>query len=69
MKKIVLTMFLSTLLVLGANAQYAGQWYVGTGDIANKAWTEWSIAPTVGYGVTDNFMVGLMFLKRILLQI
>ena len=28
-------------------------------DVANKAWTEWSIAPTVGYGVTDNLMVGL----------
>ena len=59
MKKIVLTLFLSTLFVLGVNGQEKGDWYVGTGDIANKAWTEWSIAPTVGYGLTDNFMVGL----------
>ena len=59
MKKIVLTMFLSALIVLGANAQEKGDWYVGAGDIASKAWTEWSIAPTVGYGLTDNFMVGL----------
>ena len=58
MKKIVLTMFLSTLLVLGANAQYVGQWYVGTGNIANIAWTDWSVSPTVGYGVTDKIMVG-----------
>ena len=59
MKKIVLTLFLSTLFVLGVNGQEKGDWYVGTGNIANKAWTEWSIAPTVGYGVTDNLMVGL----------
>jgi hypothetical protein len=58
MKKIVLTMFLSTLLVLGANAQYVGQWYVGTGNIANIAWTDWSVSPTIGYGVTDKIMVG-----------
>ena len=59
MKKIVLTLFLSTLFVLGVNGQEKGDWYVGTGDIANKAWTEWSIAPTVGYGLTDRLMVGL----------
>ena len=59
MKKIVLTLFLSTLFVLGVNGQEKGDWYVGAGDVANKAWTEWSIAPTVGYGVTDNLMVGL----------
>ena len=59
MKKIFLTLFLSTLFVLGVNGQEKGDWYVGTGDIANKAWTEWSVAPTVGYGLTDNLMVGL----------
>ena len=59
MKKIVLTLFLSTLIVLGVNAQEKGDWYVGTGNIANEAWTEWSIAPTVGYGLTNNLMVGL----------
>ena len=58
MKKIVLTMFLSTLFVLGANAQSVGQWYVGTGNIANIAWTDWSVSPTVGYGLTDKIMVG-----------
>ena len=58
MKKIVLTLFLSTLLVLGANAQYSGQWYVGSGDISSVAWTDWSVNPTIGYGLTDNIMVG-----------
>tara|TARA_B100000927_G_scaffold290697_1_gene290242 strand:+ start:45 stop:458 length:414 start_codon:yes stop_codon:yes gene_type:complete len=60
MKKMILTFALSLLFVVGVNAQNAkGDWYVGTGDIANVSWTEWSIAPTVGYGVTDNLMVGL----------
>ena len=59
MKKIILSLALSIVCTLGINAQSAGVWYVGTGDIANKAWTEWSVAPTVGYGVTENFMVGL----------
>lgn len=59
MKKIILSLALSVLCVLGVNAQSAGDWYLGTGDIANKAWTEWSIAPTVGYGLTDDLMVGV----------
>ena len=40
-------------------AQTTGDWYVGTGDIANTAWTYWAVAPTVGYGVMDNLMVGV----------
>ena len=50
---------LSVLFVLGVNAQNQSDIYIGAGDIANKAWTEWSIAPTIGYGITDNLMVGL----------
>ena len=50
---------LAVLCTLGVNAQAQGDWYIGTGDIADIAWTEWSIAPTVGYGVTDNLMVGM----------
>ena len=42
------------------NAQNAkGDWYVGTGDIADVAWTEWSVSPTLGYAVSDKLMVGL----------
>ena len=56
----ILTLALSLLVAVGVNAQNAkGDWYVGTGDIANVAWTEWSIAPTLGYGVSDKFMVGV----------
>jgi hypothetical protein len=36
-----------------------GDWYLGTGDIANVAWTQWSVSPSLGYGVTDKLMVGL----------
>ena len=49
---------IAILCVVNVNAQEKGDWYVGTGDIANTAWTEWSIAPTLGYGIADNFMVG-----------
>ena len=59
MKKVVMSLALSVLFVLGVSAQEKGDWYVGTGDVANKAWTDWSVSPTVGYGVTDNLMVGM----------
>lgn len=59
MKKIILTLALVVATVVGTQAQNKGDWYVGTGDVANTAWTEWAVAPTVGYGVTDNLMVGL----------
>ena len=49
---------LAVLCAVSVNAQNQGDWYVGTGDIANTAWTEWSIAPTVGYAINDKFMVG-----------
>ena len=54
-----MSLALSVLFVLGVSAQEKGEWYVGTGDVANKAWTDWSVSPTVGYGVTDNLMVGM----------
>ena len=59
MSKLMMSFALTALCAFGVNAQDKGDWYVGTGDIANTAWTEWSVAPTVGYGLTDNLMVGL----------
>ena len=56
----ILTFALSLLVAVGVNAQNAkGDWYIGTGDIANTAWTEWSVAPTVGYAIADKLMVGM----------
>ena len=40
----ILTLALGLLIAVGANAQGVqnakGDWYVGTGDIANVSWTE-----------------------------
>ena len=58
MRKLI-TLLAIVSFTISANAQEKGDWYVGTGDIANVAWTEWSVAPTLGYGVTDKLMVGL----------
>jgi hypothetical protein len=58
MKNLILTAMFA-VITLASTAQSKGDWYVGTGDISNVAWTEWAVSPTVGYGVTDNIMVGL----------
>ena len=51
---------LAVLCMVSVNAQNVkGNWYVGTGDVANVAWTEWSVAPTVGYAIADKLMVGM----------
>ena len=51
---------LAVLCTVSVNAQNAkGNWYLGTGDIANTAWTEWSVAPSVGYAINDNLAVGV----------
>ena len=51
---------LAVLCIASVNAQNVkGDWYVGTGDIANVAWTEWSVAPSVGYAINDNLAVGV----------
>ena len=59
MKNVLMSFALAILCIVSVNAQNAkGDWYLGTGDIANTAWTELSIAPTVGYAISDNLMVG-----------
>tara|TARA_Y100000385_G_scaffold93519_1_gene96617 strand:- start:925 stop:1344 length:420 start_codon:yes stop_codon:yes gene_type:complete len=58
MRKLI-TLLAIVSITLSANSQEKGDWYVGTGDIANVAWTEWSVAPTLGYGVSDKLMVGI----------
>ena len=59
MRNIILTMVLACGIIFSSQAQDRGDWYVGTGDVANVAWTDWAVSPTLGYGVTDNIMVGL----------
>ena len=51
---------IAILCIASVNAQNVkGDWYVGTGDIANAAWTEWSVAPSIGYAINDNLAVGV----------
>ena len=60
MKNVLTSLALITLCTVMATAQNVkGDWYVGTGDIANVAWTEWSVAPSVGYAINDNLAVGV----------
>lgn len=60
MKNFILTFVLTAFIALGATAQNAkGDWYVGTGDIANVSWTDWAVSPTMGYAVSDDLMVGM----------
>ena len=60
MNKLILSVALMVGMIVSTNAQNVkGDWYVGTGDIADVAWTEWAISPMLGYGVSDKLMVGL----------
>ena len=61
MKKLFLSysLALGLLFAFGVNAQNAkGNWYVGTSDVVNVAWTDWAISPTIGYAVTDDIVLG-----------
>jgi len=60
MKKVILTFVFAAGALLSTNAQTntTGDWYVGTGDISNVAWTQWTLTPTVGYAFTDDIMAG-----------
>ena len=37
MKKMLMSLTLAVLCTVGVNAQNQGDWYIGTGDIANVA--------------------------------
>jgi len=60
MKNVLMSFALAVLCAVSVNAQNVkGDWYVGTGDIANVSWTEWSVTPSIGYAINDNLAVGL----------
>ena len=59
MRKILLTLCLAVAFTFATQAQEKGDWYVGTGDVSNVAWTEWSVSPTIGYGITDNLALSV----------
>ncbi len=53
---------IALLVVFGITTSQAqnakGDWYIGTGNISDVAWTDWSISPTVGYAFSDALVVG-----------
>ena len=55
-------LFLILTLICGLTASQAqntkGTWYVGTNDIANVAWTDWAVTPSIGYAFTDALVIG-----------
>jgi len=57
MKNVLMSFAIAVLCIANVNAQEKGDWYVGTGDIANTAWTEWSVAPTVSQADSSAEMV------------
>ena len=69
MKNVLMSFALAVLCTVSVNAQNVeetcckdnakGTWYVGASDIANVAWTEWSLAPTVGYAINDKLALGV----------
>ena len=59
MKKLILTITLACMSVMATQAQTKGEWYIGTGDVSDVAWTELSVSPTVGYGITENLILGV----------
>jgi hypothetical protein len=58
MNKLFLTIALVCGFVFTSQAQTKGDWYIGTGDVGGVSWTEWSVSPSIGYGVTNDLMVG-----------
>ena len=59
MRKLFFNLILTVGLCFAANAQNEkGNWYVGTGDITNVAWTDWAVSPSLGYAVTENLVLG-----------
>ena len=55
-------LFLILALICGLTASQAqntkGTWYVGPNDIADVAWTDWAVTPSIGFAFTDALVLG-----------
>ena len=58
MKNFILTMCMVATVMLSQAQNTKGTFYVGTGDVANTAWTDWAVSPSVGYAFTDALVIG-----------
>ena len=58
MRNLILTFALICGLTASQAQNTKGTFYVGTNDIANIAWTDWAVSPSVGYAFTDALVIG-----------
>jgi len=58
MRKLIILLAIAFTFTFTANSQEKGDWYVGTGDVANISWTDWAISPSLGYAFTEDLVVG-----------
>ena len=58
MRNLFLTMCLIATAFVAQAQNTKGTFYVGTGDVANTAWTDWAVSPSVGYAFTDALLIG-----------
>ena len=58
MKKLFLILSFIFVLTASQAQNTKGTFYVGTNDIANIAWTDWAVSPSVGYAFTDALVIG-----------
>ena len=58
MRNLFLTMCMIATVMLSQAQNPKGTFYVGTGDVANTAWTDWAVSPSVGYAFTDALVIG-----------
>ena len=58
MRNLILILALTCGLATSQAQNAKGNWYVGTGDIANVAWDQWAVSPSIGYAFTDALVLG-----------
>ena len=58
MRNLILILALICGIATSQAQNAKGNWYVGTGDIANVAWDQWAVSPSIGYAFTDALVLG-----------
>ncbi len=58
MRNLILILALTCGLATSQAQNAKGNWYVGTGDIANVSWDDWAVSPSIGYAFTDALVLG-----------
>ena len=58
MRNFILTMCMVATVMLSQAQNTKGTFFVGTGFVANTAWTDWAVSRSVGYAFTDALVIG-----------